>query len=128
MSYEQLTWLHLLTVIPAIVIGTFLLLRRKGTPVHKRLGRIYMVLMAATAIVVLFMEAKVGPLFLGHFGFIHILSAVTLFSVPRAYFAARSGNIRAHRLHMIGVYVGANLVACSLTFMPGRFFYRLLFA
>lgn len=128
MSYEHLTWLHLATVLPAIAIGTYLLLRRKGTPGHKRLGRVYLVLMVMTAVIVLFMQAKVGPLFLGHFGYIHLLSVLTLFSAPRAYYAARRGNIRAHRLHMVGLYLGANVVAGAFTLMPGRFIHQLLFA
>ena len=45
MSYEQLAYLHLATVVPAFAIGTWLLVRRKGTPSHRALGRVYLVLM-----------------------------------------------------------------------------------
>ena len=48
MTYEQLSWLHLATIVPAFLLGTFLLLRRKGTPTHKLLGRVYLLLMIAT--------------------------------------------------------------------------------
>ena len=60
MTYMQLTYLHLGTLAPAFVIGTYLLLNRKGTPAHRLLGKIYMVLMLFTAIVTLFMEAVIG--------------------------------------------------------------------
>ena len=40
MSYHQLAYLHLATVLPAFALGTYLLLNRKGTPIHRRLGRI----------------------------------------------------------------------------------------
>ena len=45
MSYEQLAYLHLATVVPAFAIGTWLLVRRKGSPSHRALGRVYLVLM-----------------------------------------------------------------------------------
>ena len=44
MSYEQLAYLHLATVVPAFAIGTWLLVRRKGSPSHRALGRVYLVL------------------------------------------------------------------------------------
>jgi len=93
MTYMQLTYLHLGTLAPAFVIGTYLLLNRKGTPVHRLLAKIYMVLLLFTAIVTLFMEAVIGPLFLNHFGFIHLLSLFVLYTVPTACRAIRTGNI-----------------------------------
>ena len=74
MTYTQLAYLHLATVLPAFVIGAFQLLRRKGTPGHKLLGKIYMVLMLATGFITLAMPAEVGQRLLNHFGFIHIFS------------------------------------------------------
>ena len=60
MSYLQLTYAHLATVLAAFVLGTGLLIIRKGTPLHKMLGKIYMVLMLVTAIITSFMSAEVG--------------------------------------------------------------------
>ena len=51
MTYMQLTYLHLGSLVPAFVIGSYLLLNRKGTPVHRLLGKIYMGLMLFTAII-----------------------------------------------------------------------------
>ena len=81
MTYEHLAYLHLATVLPAFAIGTFQLARPKGTPVHRILGRIYLVLMVATAAIALFMPARVGPNILGHFGFIHLLW-LAIFGTP----------------------------------------------
>ena len=39
--------LHLLTVLPAALLGAYLLASRKGTPRHRALGKGYMVLMLA---------------------------------------------------------------------------------
>lgn len=127
MSYEQLAYLHLATIVPAFLIGTWLLFQRKGTPLHRMLGKTYMVLMLVTAFMTLFMSAKVGPTWFGHFGFIHLLSLLTLFSVGAAYFAVRKGNIRLHRNSMIGLYVGGMLLAGSFAMMPGRMLHDWLF-
>lgn len=127
MTYTQLAYLHLATVVPAFVIGAFQLLRRKGTPSHKLLGKIYMVLMLGTAFITLAMPAEVGPRFLGHFGFIHAFSFLALFNVPLAFIAARRGNIKAHRGAMIGLYVGGILIAGAFAFSPGRMLHEWLF-
>ena len=127
MSYEQLAYLHLGTVLPAFLIGTWLLLRRKGTPLHKVLGRVYLPLRSITAAITLLMPAQVGPRFGGHFGFIHAFSALTLYSAPAAYINARAGRIAAHRRNMIGLYVGGLLIAGSFALLPGRMLHDWLF-
>jgi uncharacterized membrane protein len=127
MSYTQLAYLHLATVLPAFAIGAFQLLKRKGTPSHKLLGKIYMALMLATGLITLAMPAQVGPRFLNHFGFIHIFSLLALVNVPIAYIAARRGNIKAHRGAMIGLYVGGILIAGAFAFSPGRMLHEWLF-
>jgi uncharacterized membrane protein len=120
--------LHLATVTPAAVIGAYLLLRAKGTPFHRLLGKAYMVLMLTTALLSLLIPAAVGPQLLGHFGAIHLLSLLVLYSVPGAYIAAKKRNVPAHKSHMIGVYVGGVLVAGLFTLAPGRYLHQLLFS
>ncbi|MDO6508207.1 DUF2306 domain-containing protein [Colwellia sp. 4_MG-2023] len=127
MGYIHLTYLHLLTVVPAFIIGTYLLLKRKGTPKHKALGKIYMVLMLITAIISLFMPAQLGSTFLNHFGYIHLLSLLTLYAVPAAYFYIKKGNIRGHKRSMIILYCGGILVAGTFALMPGRLLNTWLF-
>jgi uncharacterized membrane protein len=127
MTYTQLAYLHLATVVPAFGIGALQLLKRKGTPSHKLLGRIYMFLMLATALITLSMPAHVGPRFLSHFGFIHIFSLLAIINVPVAYIAARRGNIRAHRAAMIWLYIGGILIAGAFAFSPGRMLHTWLF-
>ena len=120
MSYLQLAYLHLATILPAFVIATYLLIRRKGTSQHRLLGKIFLSLMMTTAVITLFMKAHVGPTILGHFGFIHIFSFMALYSSPAAFLAAKRRNIVAHRAHIIGLYVGALLIAGAFAFAPGR--------
>lgn len=127
MQYQQLAYAHLATVLPAFLIGTYMMVQHKGTPRHKFLGRIYLILMLTTGIITLFMPAHGGARLIGHFGWIHLFSFLTLWSVPRAFIAARTGNIAAHRGSMIGLYIGGILIAGTFAFMPGRMMHRLVF-
>lgn len=127
MTYTQLAYLHLATIVPAFGIGFLQLFQRKGTASHRLLGRIYMILMLATAFTTLVMPAKVGPRFLAHFGFIHIFSVVALCSVAIAYIAIRRGNVRTHRLSMMALYIGGILIAGAFAFSPGRMLHEWLF-
>jgi uncharacterized membrane protein len=126
MTYHQLALIHLATIVPAFLIGTWLLAKRKGTPQHRSLGKIYLALMLFTGVVTLFMPAVVGPRLFNHFGFIHLFSVLTLYSVPSAYLAARRRDIAAHRGAMIGLYVGGLLIAGAFAFGPGRLLNRWL--
>jgi uncharacterized membrane protein len=80
-----------------------------------------------TAILTLFMEARVGGTFLNHFGWIHLFSFLTIWTVPSAIIAARKGNIKAHKRKMILLYVGAILIAGAFTLMPGRYLHHVFF-
>lgn len=125
--YLPLAYAHLATVIPAAGLGTYLLFAKKGSPTHKRLGIIYMVLMLVTAFVTLFMPAVVGFRLFDHFGFIHLFSVLVFLTVPSAYKNAKAGKIKAHRSAMIGMYIGAVAIAGALAFSPGRLLHTWLF-
>lgn len=127
MSYENLMYGHLATVVPCFILGTILLLIQKGTPIHKSLGRIYMTLMMITALITLLMPAMVGPRFLGHFGYIHLFSFLTIYTVPTAYQAIKKGDVKAHKRKMIILYFGALVIAGGFTFFPGRYLHGLFF-
>lgn len=128
MTYSQLAYIHIATIVPAFLVGTWMLCNRKGTASHRVLGRFYLALMACTGVVTLFMPAAVGPRLLNHFGFIHLFSLLTLYNVPAALIAVRRGDLIGHRNSMIGLYVGGLLIAGFFAFMPGRMLHRVLFA
>jgi len=128
MGYHELMYYHLATVVPCFFIGTLLLIIKKGTTFHKRAGRVYMILMMITAIITLFMPAKVGPTLFNHLGGLHGFSFLTIYTVPTAYLAAKRGDIKSHKNKMIGLYFGALIIAGGFTFMPGRFLYSLFFS
>jgi uncharacterized membrane protein len=127
MRYIDLMQLHLATVIPSFLIGTMLLVIKKGTGIHKIFGRVYMILMMVTALITLFMPARVGATFLNHFGWIHSFSFLTIYTVPTAYWAIKKGNVRAHKRKMILLYFGAIVIAGGFTFYPGRYLHHLFF-
>lgn len=127
MSYNDLMYLHLVTVVPCFLIGTLLLLIKKGTKVHKDFGRVYMVLMLITASITLFMPAEVGPRLFNHFGYIHSFSFLTIYTVPTAYWAIKKGDVKSHKRKMILLYFGAIIIAGGFTFFPGRYLNELFF-
>lgn len=127
MGYYQLMYLHLWTVVPCFIIGTVLLVIKKGTALHRTAGRVYMILMLFTAIVTLFMPAHVGPKLLNHFGWIHLFSFLTIYTVPTAYLAVKKGNIKSHKRKMILLYFGALVIAGGFTLVPGRYLYSIFF-
>ena len=127
MEYLNLMYWHLATVIPCFIIGTVLLLIKKGTNTHVTFGRIYMILMLITATITLFMPAEVGPTVFNHFGWIHSFSFLTLYTVPTAYLAIKKGNVKVHKRKMILLYFGAIIIAGGFTFVPGRYLHNLFF-
>jgi uncharacterized membrane protein len=108
--------LHLSTVIPAIPLGLYIFLTRKGGARHKLLGKVWLGMMGTTAIATLF----VRNVETGGFSFIHIFSLLTLIAIPRAILTARRGQIARHKSHLLGVFTGALLIAGGMSFLPGR--------
>ncbi|MFK3665393.1 DUF2306 domain-containing protein [Ochrobactrum soli] len=116
--------LHVATVVPAALLGAFILLRKKGTRRHKYLGRIWMVLMVVTAMTSFFIH-QINLLW--GFSPIHILSVLVIAGCIRSVIAARQGDIVIHRritrrVYFLGI-IGAGLFA----FMPGRIMNAVVF-
>lgn len=125
-GYHSLAVVHLAVVLPAFLLGTALMVGRKGTPRHRAIGRVYLGLMLATGALTLFMPAAVGPRWLDHFGFLHGLSLLTLVTVPYAAWAARRHDVIGHAAAMISLYVGGILVAGGFALLPGRLLHQWL--
>lgn len=120
--------LHVYTVVPAFVLGTWqIFFSTKGTPFHRAVGYTYLTLMSVTAISTLFIHQinPDGPFF--GLSWIHLFVPLTLFGVYGALVTARRHDIKGHRRSMIGVYVGALLIAGGLAFMPGRIMHEVVF-
>ncbi len=116
--------IHMATVIPAFFIGTWLIFfSTKGATLHRRLGALYLGLTTITALTTLFIRT-INP---GHFSWIHLFIPLTLFGVTASILALRRRDIRGHRRAMIGLYVGALLIAGGFTFLPGRLMHEIFF-
>ena len=109
-------WIHLLMAVAAIVIGGVNLVATKGTPQHKKLGWIWMGLMAFVTLSSLFIR----ELNEGSFSWIHGLTAWTMFCMVVAIVAIRRGDVRTHAGFMTGTMIGA-VIAGLFALMPGRF-------
>ena len=127
MTYDNLMFVHLLTVVPCVFIGAYLLVAKKGGKIHRKLGIVYMTLMVTTAVIALFMEARVGPRLFNHFGYLHLFSLLVLWTVPTALIQVKKGNIKSHQRKMILLYVGAIGIAGGFTFVLGRYLYEVFF-
>jgi uncharacterized membrane protein len=113
--------IHLAAMLPAVVVGAVLLLARKGTIDHRRLGWTWIALIAVAAISALFIEGRKIPRLVGPFSAIHLLVVVVAVLVPLGIMWARRGNVAAHRKTMTRVYWGACVIAGAFTLLPGRF-------
>jgi len=116
--------IHVATVIPAAIIGLVIFLRRKGTRLHRALGRLWVILMIATAIPSFFIH-QIN--LLGGFSPIHVLSILVLLGCARAVAAARNGQIGVHRRIIKRVYLGGILGAGAFALMPGRIMNEIAF-
>ncbi len=114
---------HLAAAVPALVLGGSILALRKGTRLHKALGRVWVVLVALAAMssfAIFDIRQGAGP------SVIHLISVWTLFAVTCAIIYIRRGNRRAHRGFMVGTYIGL-ISAGVFALAPGRFLNSFLF-
>ena len=107
--------IHVSTVLPAIPLGGYLLLARKGGTLHKRLGKLWLALMVTTALSALFIQTG------GSFSFIHLFVPLTLWSSYKVIASARRGDFDTHRKEILGLYLGALTIPGLVAFaLPGR--------
>jgi uncharacterized membrane protein len=111
--------LHLATVIPAVLLGLYLLSNPKGTPQHRRLGKIWCALMVITALAALMIRGYFLPNWHG-INPIHIFSALTLIGVPRIIIKARQHDVAGHERAVLSLCFGGLFVAGLFVFLPGR--------
>lgn len=116
---------HVSTVVPAAFLGAFLLAGPKGTPSHRLLGKVWLLLMVGTSLSTFFIhEIRL----IGDFSPIHLLSVFVIAGSFRAVAAARRRDIVAHRRHVAGMYLGGIVIAGLFTFVPGRLMYAFVFS
>lgn len=97
----------------AMVLGAWLLARRKGTAFHRGLGRLWVVLMVCTSVASFFIQAR------GQLSALHLLSVISLLAVAAALVSAWRRNLALHRKSMMGAYAGL-VIAGLFALLPDR--------
>ena len=121
---------HATLALLAVLIGLYIFLTKKGTKQHRILGRIWVTVLIIVSLTAIFIQA-INP---GQYSLIHLLIPWTIgpliYSIwnIKKFKKTRIERYKfAHMYSMIGVYVGALLIAGAFTLMPGRFFHEILF-
>ena len=116
--------LHALPAIAAFLLGLAQFALRKGTPLHRAMGWLWVLLMAVVAGSSFFIHTICQ---FGGFSLIHLLSILTLVSLPGAVLHARRGRVAAHARAMKLLFLGALVIAGLFTFTPGRIMHDVAF-
>lgn len=114
--------IHVAAVLPTVPLGAYILLTRKGTPRHKLLGKIWLILMLITATSAIFIKTT------GSFSWIHIFVPLTFHAAWKTVATARRGDISAHKWHLVLTYMAALMIPGFVAFLaPGRLMNVMLF-
>lgn len=113
--------IHLAATILALALGSFMLIRRKGTVSHRILGWVWAALMLTAAISSFWITGITGG-----FSPIHVLSVVVLVSVPAAIYAIRNKRLNTHRRAMQVLFFSGLVLPGLLTLLPMRLLGRLM--
>ena len=116
--------LHAFAAMAAFVLGLVQFAAPKGTLPHRTIGWIWVALLAIIAISSFWIHTirLWGP-----FSPIHLLSIMTLITLPLAVYAAHRHKVGAHKRAMISIFLGALVIAGLFTFVPGRVMHAVAF-
>ncbi len=112
---------HVAGALSSFLIGFAIMLQRKGSRLHRKLGWTWSATMATTALTSFFIQGE------GHLSWIHALSAWTVVLLPMALVAARAHKRKIHARLMTTLFLGGMIAAGLFTFLPGRLMWRLFF-
>jgi len=126
----QIVYVHATLALLSVPLGLYLFATRKGTNQHKALGRIWVTSLIIVSLTAVFIQ-EINS---GQYSLIHVLVPWTIGSLIYSIWNIKKfkkTKIKrykfAHMYSMIGVYIGALLIAGAFTLMPGRFFHKILF-
>ncbi len=116
--------IHAFAAMTAFALGVVQLSAPKGTLPHRTLGWIWVTLMLVVSVTAFFIHQirLWGP-----WSPIHLLAIFTLIMLPVAVVAAHRHDVARHRRAMIGIFVGALVIAGIFTFAPGRIMHAVVF-
>ncbi len=108
---------HLGFAVLGFLVGTAVMLARRGTVLHRWCGRVFAGAAMLTALSSFFIHEinQWGP-----WSWIHLLSVYVVVSTVIGVRAIRLGNVKLHMQTMIPIYLGGFVVAGAFALMPGR--------
>lgn len=124
LAAEPVVVFHAFAALAALLMGIVQLVGPKGTARHRIVGWSWVVLLMSVAASSFWIQ---GLRQFGPFSWIHGLSIFTLVMLPVAVVRARRHNIVAHKNTMIGIFLGALVVAGLFTLLPGRIMHGVVF-
>ena len=115
---------HAFAAMTAFGLGMVQLAAPKGTLPHRTIGWIWVALMVVVSVSAFFIHQirLWGP-----WSPIHLLAIFTLVMLPIGLYAAHRHAIARHRNTMIGLFLGALVIAGLFTFYPGRIMHAVVF-
>ena len=124
LSASPVIQIHVAFAVLALGLGLAQLALPKGNRRHKLMGYFWTLLMVGVAISSFWIHElrSFGP-----FSAIHLLSILTLVSLPYAIIEARRGNHRRHSKTMQTTFWLALVVAGAFTLLPGRIMHGVFF-
>ena len=121
---------HIALALVTVPVGAIIFLTKKGTAQHKLVGRVWVVILLIVSLSAILIQ-EINP---EGYSLIHLLIPWTIaslvysiWSIKRFKKTHKRKYRQAHMYSMIGVYVGALLVAGAFTLLPGRFLYGVFF-
>jgi uncharacterized membrane protein len=116
--------LHAFAALAAFALGAVQLAGSKGTAWHRGRGLVWVGLMLIVAVSSFWIhEIRLW----GPWSPIHLLSILTLVSLPGALYYAHTHQVRRHRDAMLGLFLGALVIAGVFTLLPGRIMHKVVF-
>lgn len=116
--------IHAAAALAAFVLGLVQFALPKGTTRHRLTGWIWVMLMTIVSVTAFFIhELRLW----GPWSPIHLLAIFTLVMLPVAVLHARHHRVANHKFSMIGIFLGALVVAGLFTFVPGRIMHAVVF-
>ena len=116
--------LHAFAALSAVLLTVHQLAGRKGSARHRAIGAVWALLMLGVAVSSFWIHTIRQY---GDFSLIHLLSILTLVSVPAAIWAAHTHNVSRHRTIMLSLVAFALIGAGLFTLAPGRIMHHVVF-
>ena len=129
-------YVHAFFALTAVRVGLYIFLTKKGTKQHRRIGRLWVSCLLIVSVTALFITSPMTDTTFNPrlYSWIHLLIPFTISQLIYSIWSIRqfkATKLEKHKIghirSMIGVYVGALLVAGVFTLAPGRIFHTLLF-